>query len=101
MYQYYIYKVDIKQVMHSSNKGIEVNQTQKIYVTYISNNVAYKNVRLDLDMPTLKEGDEIVLYINPNNPTEFQIDRDIKDILFPLSIIISLFILLILVTFSK
>lgn len=96
-----ISRVDIKQVMHSSNKGIEVNQTQKIYVTYISNNVTYKNVRLDLDMPKLKEGDEIVLHINPNNPTEFQIDKDIKDILFPLSIIVSLFILLMLVVFSK
>lgn len=92
-----ISKVDVQQVMHSSDKGVEVNQTQKIYVTYISNNVTYKNVRLDLDMPTLKEGDEIVLHINPNNPTEFQIDRDIKDILFPLSIIIFLFILLVLV----
>ena len=90
-------RVDSQQIARTCEEGVEINQTWKVYVTYTYNNVTYKNIRLGMDIPTLKEGNNIVLYVNPNNPTEFQIERNIKDILFPLLIVISLFVILVLV----
>ena len=90
-------RVDTHQTTRTYDIGVDVHQTWKVYATYTYNSIEYKDIHVGLDIPTLKEGNNIVLYVNPNNPSEFQIERHIKDILFPLLIVISLFVILVLV----
>ena len=90
-------RVDIQQITRTYDNGVDVHQTWKVYTTYMYNGTEYKDVYTGLDTPTLKEGNTIVLYVNPNDPSEFQIKRNVGDIIFPIAVISMLFVLLIAV----
>lgn len=92
--------VDSQQTTHAYDNSVDVHQTWKVYATYTYNGIEYKDIHIGLDIPILKEGNNIVLYVNPNNPSEFQVKRNIGDIIFPIAVISILFILLLLAVFA-
>lgn len=93
-------RVDIQQTTCTYDNGVDINQTWKVYATYMYNDIEYKDVYTGLNTPMLKEGNTIVLYVNPNNPSEFQVKRNIGDIIFPIAVISILFMLLLLAVFA-
>lgn len=93
-------RVDSQQTTHAYDNSVDVHQTWKVYATYTHNGIEYKDIHIGLDIPTLKEGNNIVLYVNPNNPSEFQVKRNIGDIIFPIAVISILFVLLLLAVFA-
>ncbi len=93
-------RVDSQQTTHAYDNSVDVHQTWKVYATYTYNGIEYKDIHIGLDIPTLKEGNNIVLYVNPNNPSEFQVKRNIGDIIFPIAVISILFVLLLLAVFA-
>lgn len=93
-------RVDTQQTTRTYDNGVDVHQTWKVYTTYTYNGIEYKDIYVGLDIPTLKEGNNIVLYVNPNNPSEFQVKRNIGDIIFPIAVISILFGLLLIALFA-
>ena len=93
-------RVDIQQTTRTYDNGVDVHQTWKVYATYTYNGIEYKDIYIGLDIPTLKEGNTVILYVNPNNPSEFQVKRNIGDIIFPIAVISILFVLLLLAVFA-
>lgn len=93
-------RVDTQQTTRTYDNGVDVHQTWKVYATYTYNGIEYKDIHVGLDIPTLKEGNNIVLYVNPNNPSEFQVKRNIGDIIFPIAVVSILFVLLTYAVFA-
>lgn len=94
-----ITRVDTQQTTRTYDNGVDIHQTWKVYATYTYNSIEYKDVYTGLDTPTLKEGNTIVLYVNPNDPSEFQVKRNIGSII-PIAVISILFVLLLLAVFA-
>ena len=93
-------RVATQHTTRTYDNGVDVHQTWKVYTTYTYNGIEYKDIYVGLDIPTLKEGNNIVLYVNPNNPSEFQVKRNIGDIIFPIAVISILFGLLLIALFA-
>lgn len=93
-------RVDIQQVTRTYDNSVDIHQTWNVYVTYTYNGIEYKDVYTGLDTPTLKEGSAIVLYVNPNNPSEFQVKRSVGIIIFPIAVVSILFVLLTYAVFA-
>lgn len=96
-----ISKVDRVQQTYHDEDGADISVTWKVYVTYIYNGVTYSNVRLGNDSPFYKVGDNVDIYINPNNPEEFMQKMSLLDIMFPIVTIASLITIFVWVLLSN
>lgn len=96
-----ISKVDRIQQTYRDEDGTDISVTWKVYMTYVYNGVTYSNVRLGNDSPFYKVGDNVNIYINPNNPKEFMLKMNLLDIMFPIVTIAALITIFVWVLLSN